>query len=51
MLALEGAVPTGWVGSCVCETDDRDLDQMTCYQRIKKKKRQERSRTNWGGGV
>ena len=38
MLALEGAVPNGWVGSCVCETDDRDLDQMTCYQRIKKKK-------------
>ena len=38
MLALEGAVPTEWVGSCVCETDDRDLDQMTCYQRIKKKK-------------
>jgi DNA/RNA-binding domain of Phe-tRNA-synthetase-like protein len=42
MLALEGAVPAGWVG--VGETDDRDLDQMTCNQRIKKKKGQERCR-------
>lgn len=39
MLALEGAVPTGWVGSCVCETDDRGRSRSDDLLPTNKKKK------------